>query len=155
MLKFDSDSEHIKRLLIVIVAVVLGFVTMRLLFIPRDFGKYGHFRAGSLQENMDRPQNYAESAACQYCHEKNYTTWSNSRHKTVNCETCHGPANKHTEDPSAVKPTKPHARKDCLICHAINISKPKTFPQVSPREHFPDQICWTCHEPHVPIGGAR
>src|SRR3989338_5647381 len=142
-----ADFAHIKRLLIIIVVVAIGFIVARFFFVPKDFYEFGHYRGGSVTENMTRPLRYAGSLSCKDCHEEKHLSWSKSRHKTVNCETCHEAALKHTEDP-AIKPTKPEGRKFCLLCHAKNISKPKNFPQVDPQGHNPGQNCAECHNPH-------
>lgn len=146
----QKETEHIKRLLFIIIAIVLLFAVARIFFIPKDFWQFGHYRGGSIAENMNRPQSYAGSSVCQTCHEDKYTTWIKSRHQTVNCETCHSAALKHTEDPSSIKPLKPIARKFCLLCHGQNISKPKTFPQIDPGTHNPGPNCVECHNPHSP-----
>lgn len=150
MSKFDQDYEHIKRLLILVVILVALFVAARFIFVPKDFYQYGNYRGGSVAENMGRPLNYAGSLSCKNCHEERHLTWSKSRHQTVNCEDCHGAAFQHTADPGAVKPSKPRGRQFCLLCHAVNISKPGYFPQVAPRGHNPGQNCAECHNPHDP-----
>ncbi|OGB90437.1 hypothetical protein A2625_00615 [candidate division WOR-1 bacterium RIFCSPHIGHO2_01_FULL_53_15] len=150
MSKPISDYEHIKRLLIIIVMVVAGFIAARTMFVPKDFGEYGHYRGGSLEENMSRPLNYAGSGACADCHENKHTLWSKSKHKTVNCQTCHGALLKHTEDPTSIKPRKPAGRDFCLLCHGKNVSKPTHFPQIDPGSHNPDLNCADCHNPHEP-----
>lgn len=37
-------------------------------------------------------------------------------HKTISCETCHGPARKHAQKPDSQTPRRPD-EKTCLICH--------------------------------------
>jgi len=149
MSKSISDFEHIKRLLIIIVIVVAGFIAARFIFVPKDFYEYGHYRGGSIAENMGRPLNYAGSGACKDCHAERVANWVKARHKTVNCEDCHGALMKHTEDPS-IQPIKPQGRKFCLLCHASNITKPRTFPQINSGSHNPGFNCADCHNPHNP-----
>jgi hypothetical protein len=151
MSKTISDYEHIKRLIIIIFLLVAGFIAVRFIFVPKDFYEYGHYRGGSLTENMDRPLNYAGSQPCADCHEEKHRLWSSSKHKTVNCEDCHGALRKHTEDPSSVKPRKPAGRDFCLLCHAKNVSKPGNFPQIRSWEHNPGLNCADCHNPHNPL----
>jgi hypothetical protein len=146
----DPDFRHLKRLGIIIVLLVIGFALLKIYFTPKDFGKFGHYRPSSLAENMSRPQNYADISLCQACHDGVSSTWKDHRHKTVNCQTCHGALLKHTEDPTAIKPVKPAGRKFCLLCHEKNITRPKTFPQVHPRQHNPGLNCFSCHNPHSP-----
>ena len=42
--------EHLIRLAFVAVVLVLAFFAIRQVVIPAEFGKYGHYRPGSLDE---------------------------------------------------------------------------------------------------------
>lgn len=150
-----KNYEHILRLVIALVVLVVVFLVVRSQFIPKDFWKYGHYRGGSVKENMDRPRNYAGSTTCKDCHEDKVNLWSKNAHKTVMCENCHGALLKHTEDPTSLKPSIPKKRSHCLLCHSRNISKPKSFPQIDNNAHNPGQKCFECHNPHDPMEGLK
>ena len=150
-----KDFEHLKRLIILIVIAIFGFIAIRFILMPRDFGKFGHYRALSLKENMEMERNYAGSSTCSLCHEDKFSSWHKSKHRSVMCENCHGALIKHTEDPSSLKPVKPQGRNFCLLCHGKNISRPKFFPQINPSTHNAGQNCADCHKPHNPAVAGR
>lgn len=146
----SKKYQHIIRLLIVAAFVIIGFLIARPFFIPKTFWEFGHYRGDSVRDNASFPQNYSQSRNCKMCHEENYTKWKNQSHKSVTCENCHGPLQKHTEDPSSQKPERNYKREFCGLCHAENISRPINFPQVNLKEHNPGQQCIDCHNPHEP-----
>ncbi len=126
------------------------FMTARHFFIPKSFGVLGHFRAAAIDENKARESVYAGAASCYECHDAIFDLKAKSYHKDVACETCHGPAAKHVEDPGQFTPTKPQGREFCPICHDYNSSRPTGFPQIVASKHNPGKACMTCHNPHNP-----
>ena len=109
---------------------------------------------------------YAGSAVCQACHEDIFSAFAKSPHHEVDsdkqrgwvdkaCESCHGPALKHTESADAAdvrnpsKLTAAAADKICLTCHL------NTPTQVGRLEssHAKDAVaCTTCHKVHADGG---
>lgn len=82
---------------------------------------------------------------CQTCHEETVKTFNTSRHLSVNCESCHGPAAKHAEsaDPADIKNpdkiTVAAADSTCRTCHS----------KVVRNEHSRFQVsCAGCHTVH-------
>ena len=80
------------------------------------------------------PAGYVGSEICKICHEDIYNAFGKSPHHAVEtsakrgfegraCESCHGPAQMHTESPSAANIRNPAklaaaaADKICLTCH--------------------------------------
>lgn len=120
-------------------------------FVPRSFGKYGHYRADAVDEIASQKLNYAGLQACKTCHSSINETLSDSYHKGLACETCHGPASKHIESPGKIKPVVPKERKNCATCHSYNPSRPTGFPQIITESHNPGIACIMCHKPHNPI----
>ncbi len=139
-----------KRLLVVIVLVVIAIVSIRGRFIPDTFGDKGHYRAAAVDSIMALEINYAGHEACFDCHDDIEAIKIESSHKTVNCETCHGPAQEHVEDPGEVNPILPRERKYCALCHDYNPARPTGFPQIDPERHNPGKQCVICHSPHAP-----
>ncbi|MBW1824527.1 MAG: cytochrome C, partial [Deltaproteobacteria bacterium] len=43
-----SPGKHITRLLIIILVLVVGFLVVRSLLIPKSFGNYGHYRGDNI-----------------------------------------------------------------------------------------------------------
>jgi len=151
MRELVKDAEHLFRLAGVFLALLVSFLVARAIFIPEGFGVYGHYRAGALGESRAREIAYAGRASCLDCHDEINTVKKNAKHAGIGCEACHGPLQKHVDDPSTVVPEKPDAKTLCLVCHMENLAKPRDFPQISPKEHADDDNCITCHDPHAPL----
>jgi hypothetical protein len=145
------DTEHLFRLALVFVALVVVFVAARAMLKPEGFGTYGHYRAGALQDNRAHALTFAGRAACLDCHQAIDDEKKTGAHVGVGCEACHGPQQAHVEDPASVVPARPVAKTLCLICHLENVAKPTGFPQIDPADHAGDFDCGTCHRPHVPL----
>jgi DmsE family decaheme c-type cytochrome len=109
------------------------------------------------------PAGYVGSDTCQACHQDIYDAFQKSPHNApaadkkygfagVACESCHGPAQKHIDSPSADtirnpgKLAAPAADKVCLTCHL------NQHTQVGRLEssHMKDQVsCTSCHKVHA------
>ena len=150
MKRFFEGSEHLIRLALVAALLVLAFLTVRQVVIPREFGKYGHFRPASMDEIAARTPVFAGRDACGACHDDVVAAKSKGPHAGVGCEACHGALGRHAQDFSSQKPVLPDTAKLCVICHEADSAKPKTFPQVVSKEHAGDVACGTCHNPHQP-----
>jgi hypothetical protein len=133
------------------VAVIAALVFARRMLVPETFGKYGHYRAQAVEEVAAQEIAYAGYAACADCHDDIYELKSQSHHKTVACEACHGPAAQHIEAPDEYLPKVPRGRGLCPVCHGYNPSRPSGFPQIIPTQHNPGKACMSCHNPHNPL----
>ncbi len=109
------------------------------------------------------PAGYAGSEICQACHEDIFTAFQKSPHHAVEtekrrgfegraCESCHGPAQKHTESASAADIRNPGklaaiaADKICLTCH---LNQPTHVGRLE-SSHMKDQVsCTSCHKVHA------
>ena len=145
-----KDAGHLLRLAAVFAVAFLVFLLVRGSLVPKSFGRYGHYRGNALAEIASRPIAYAGHQACENCHGDVVEVKSKGKHKSVNCEACHGPLAKHVDDPAAVQPAKLDTTSLCPRCHTANAAKPKNFPQVSPEDHSGGAPCDTCHKPHTP-----
>jgi len=145
-----KDAAHLFRLAGVFAAGLLVFVLVRSFLVPKSFGQYGHFRADALSEIKAQPVHYAGHEACEACHSDALEQKTKGKHVRVNCEACHGPLAKHTEDPGGVTPEKLDTAKLCVRCHEANPAKPKWFPQVASADHSAGLACNECHQPHNP-----
>jgi DmsE family decaheme c-type cytochrome len=108
------------------------------------------------------PAGFAGSETCKVCHEDIYNGFIASPHHAVEtdahrgwqgrgCEACHGPAQAHTEGPSAdnirnpAKLTAAAADKICLTCH---LNQPTHIGRLE-SSHAHNQIsCTACHKVH-------
>ncbi|MBI4590226.1 MAG: hypothetical protein HY725_15440 [Candidatus Rokubacteria bacterium] len=142
--------EQIRRLSVVVLIIVAGLLLTRYL-VPASLVKQRVYRAASVKREIAREVRYAGGSICINCHEEVNEQKKKGYHKTLACETCHGPSAKHTEDPSAVKPFAPRERKFCPLCHEYNPSRPTGFPQITATAHNPLKPCITCHNPHDPV----
>ena len=149
-----KEAAHLIRLLGLLVLGVVGFIVVRQQVVPAGFGKYGHFRAGALDDVRSRPIVYAGRDVCVACHEDQAKALVSSRHARIGCESCHGPAARHAQDPTAAKPALPDTGILCGHCHELSSARPKFVPQVVSKEHAGGEACKGCHQPHSPkVGG--
>ena len=145
-----KDSGHLFRMAGVFAAGIALFLIARIIFVPKSFGQYGHYRGAALQEIAAKPIMFAGHGACESCHTDVQETKSKGVHAHVACESCHGPLAKHADDPTALQPPKMDAAVLCVRCHEANKAKPKAFPQVVSADHSGGVVCNTCHQPHSP-----
>lgn len=148
--KYNSVPKQISHLLVLFIIFMIAFIFGRQLLTPKSFGEYGHYRGAAVELNMQDSLKYAGAYACAECHEEIVTMKNKFLHKNLSCETCHGPAYEHTQDPGENGIGAPRDRSYCLLCHSYNPSRPTGFPQVEPLTHNPLKSCMTCHNAHAP-----
>jgi hypothetical protein len=156
--------NHVIRLCVVLLAVVIGFFAARVFFVPESFGTYGSYKYGYHRGDSDAEQGnlnalYQGTGKCTKCHEKQMKETSAGGHATVACETCHGfwqAHNKNTKD----KVPRDTSVEACMRCHEKVTGRPDFLPQInSLAQHLkdqeevtaPDLKCIDCHNPHVPL----
>lgn len=144
-----KDGEHLVRLAAIFVAGGMVFAAARTQLVPDDFGKYGHYRAGAIDDVRKKVPEHAGQAACADCHTDVVELRAKTRHTAIACESCHGPLAKHASGEVA-KPPRPDGRELCVRCHAAKTGKPKRYPTVDIKEHAGEEKCITCHTPHKP-----
>ncbi|VAW19865.1 hypothetical protein MNBD_BACTEROID01-590 [hydrothermal vent metagenome] len=142
--------KHILRLIILFMIVIGLFLVARHFLIPESFGKYGYYRADSIEENADHDIKYVDRAECAACHDDIAALKQGGPHKNINCQTCHGPGNLHIEDPTPENILKETERELCGRCHNKNAARPKFIKQIDINEHNIESKCIECHNPHEP-----
>jgi len=145
-----KEAAHLIRLAALFVAGFVIFLLIRQAIVPAGFGKYGHFRAGALDDVRARQISFAGRSACEGCHEDKREALNKGKHANVGCEACHGPLARHADDPDKMKPVLPDTKLLCPVCHEANSAKPKAFPQVDTKDHSGGEPCKSCHQPHTP-----
>lgn len=140
---------HLVRVAALFGLFVLGFILVRGSLVPDDFGAYGHYRVGALDDNRALPLVHAGRAACLDCHVDVPEAMAGGAHAAVGCEACHGPLAGHADDPE-VEPGRLEAARLCARCHAANAARPAAFPQVDVDDHAAGESCLTCHTAHNP-----
>ena len=152
MNRFLRDAGHLLRPALVLLAGLGVFLLIRAAVVPKNFGKYGHYRPAALEAIRARPVSFAGQAQCVMCHVDQAQTRAAGKHAHVACEACHGPQAVHAngDDPIATKPALPDVATLCVRCHEKDTAKPANFPQVITAEHSGGVVCNTCHQPHNP-----
>jgi hypothetical protein len=141
-------AQHVFRVAGLFASGFIVFLIVRWIAIPPDFGVYGFFRAGALDDVKKQAVVFAGATACNDCHGD--IVPEKSVHKPVHCEACHGPMATHAGGNFDTKPKQLNLRTLCLTCHTKVTGKPETFPQIVPADHGSDGPCTTCHTPHNP-----
>jgi len=141
---------QIVPLVLLTLGIVGSYGVARTLLVPSSFGQYGWFRGAALVENAARKPVFSGMRSCDECHSEVLQKLAKDKHKTISCESCHGPSRMHADDPDVKTPRGTFADSDCLRCHQSSSSRPLWFKQVEPNEHFRGDRCTGCHEPHQP-----
>lgn len=141
---------QLKTLIPLFAVFILLFLVARHFLIPESFGKYGHYRADSIDEIGALPVNYAGKAVCIECHEIEAELIASDAHSHLSCEVCHGPGALHAAD-YEIKLVKSGTREDCGRCHSLNAArKIEVINQIDTKEHHPEKKdCIDCHNPHA------
>ncbi|MBI2316680.1 MAG: c-type cytochrome [Betaproteobacteria bacterium] len=140
--------KHIVRLL-GLIAVVLVVSLLAIQFMTAEsFYRFGPYRADNVTEIASLETVYQTPAYCKDCHSERHAQWSANSHKSVTCETCHGPAKGHPE--KGKLPIPSDTAKLCTLCHEAMPGRPSTQPQIQVAQHANGQSCNTCHNPHAP-----
>ena len=140
--------DALQRVLLLFIAVIgIAFLVRSLL--PAEMKDAGIQMANTIELEMARPAKYAGSDACTDCHEEAKLKKA-GYHKNLSCETCHGAAKDHADNPTESKPRLPRMMEFCSGCHIYNPSRPSGFPQINTAAHNPLKACVECHNPHDP-----
>jgi hypothetical protein len=139
---------QIVRLILLTLAIVGTYLTARAFLTPKSFGELGWYRADALGELASRPIVFAGKKACEECHSDQFNRLAKADHKTLSCETCHGAAQAHVDNPDVKleKLTFSH----CVRCHEGSPSRPSWLKQIQVKTHYTGQRCTECHAPHAP-----
>lgn len=167
-----SSSKHFIRLIVLLAIAVAGFVKVRAMVVPADFGKLGHFRASAITDAAAREPRHLGRDACAECHPEITEPWAKGKHTVPQCENCHGPGMLHVKvvsedsvdayrDPiknfkNALRPTT--GIRECKWCHLKTFERPATLKYIkSVSGHIkenggtftPASKCTDCHDPHT------
>ncbi|MCE8423006.1 MAG: hypothetical protein J5U17_05825 [Candidatus Methanoperedens sp.] len=145
-------QPHLKKAFTLLAIAIIGFIVVRSFIVPVSFGQYGWYRGDAIIDSMNFEIRHAGSATCgeENCHNSIYSIWIDSKHKTVNCETCHGPSEKHVNNVRIMPEPVNDTRDFCGMCHFKSAARPEEFPQIDPDTHGENLRCAYCHNPHKP-----
>ncbi len=142
--------DHVLRVLGLFGMGFALFLFARYFLIPADFGVYGFYRAGALDDVKAQAPVYAGETLCLDCHSDIGELRQEGLHANVRCESCHGPLAQHASGDFDAKPDALNPRRLCLQCHATQIGLPVSHPNVVAVDHAGDMVCTDCHLPHRP-----
>jgi len=145
---FKKIPDALVRILVVFAVLVVVALAVRAV-LPASLTDKESFVNLATEREMARPVKHAGSDVCSDCHEESGVK-KGGYHRNLSCETCHGPAQLHVENPAEVKPSLPKIREFCVRCHAYSPSRPTGYPQINPSAHNPLKPCTSCHNPHDP-----
>lgn len=143
------------------VVLVAGVVGARMIIAPsftaanNDY-RYQWHRVANEQEWKDFKIKYRGEAYCRDCHADQSEKVVESVHAKVQCESCHGPAIDHPDDPKKLNVDR--GRGLCLRCHSSLPYRPANYAELSKgqmqlkmvkaEEHNPGVNCVDCHDAH-------
>lgn len=151
MRRLFNMPPQVVRVVLLAVGIVASYLVARYFLTPPSFREYGFYRGAALAELATRDRVYAGENACvEKCHnhQDQYQTLMKHEHKTLACESCHGPGQAHSNDPRKDNIEK-SSYATCLRCHEANPSRPKWHKQIASNNHYPGK-CTECHVPHSP-----
>jgi hypothetical protein len=167
-------AGHFARLVGLLAFAVVGFLVLRSQLVPKDFGVTGRFRQSALKDAQAREPRHIGSAACGECHDEIANAWAAGKHKTPQCENCHGPGLMHTktvaEESTSAYPDKILKNKlalrpvtgitECKWCHLKTFERPSALKSIANVEaHIvknkgtftATSKCTDCHNPHTTV----
>jgi hypothetical protein len=139
---------QIVRLVLLTIGIVCVYFTARFFLTPPSFGLHGHYRYDALHDMASREPYWAGKAACVECHTDHAEKLAKGEHKTLSCETCHGPGRAHVEDWAVNLPKLNMSL--CVRCHEASPSRPQWLHQINVHNHYTGNLCTECHVPHQP-----
>ncbi len=145
-----GHKAHLVRVAGLFLVGLAAFLVLQALLVPKGFGRYGHYRAGALEDNRSGALAFAGRAACLDCHADAADAARGGPHEHVRCEACHGALAGHAAGPTEQKADRPDSRVLCVRCHQANVARPARFPQVEVADHAGDEACASCHRAHDP-----
>jgi hypothetical protein len=150
MRRLFNMPPQLFRIFLLAVGIVASYSVARYFLTPQSFREYGWYRGSALTELATRERVYAGKKACEECHSDEYQKLLKHEHKSLSCESCHGPGEAHVENPDNpdVKMAVLHYSL-CLRCHEANPSRPKWHKQIVSKNHYAGK-CTECHMPHSP-----
>ncbi|HLE18288.1 MAG TPA: hypothetical protein VI728_08390, partial [Syntrophales bacterium] len=125
---FKRIPEQALRILTLFILLAAVLFVVRQFIIPPELKDTDLQKISSMEREVAREVKYAGTHICGECHEKEKNIKKSGYHRDLSCESCHGAAQKHTENPTEVKPSSPRKRDYCSYCHTYNSSRPTGFP---------------------------
>ena len=157
-----TQWTHLRRLGIVVVLVVVGFIAGKNLAQPPSWNSVVWYRGASLDDIAQLPMSYGGNESCQHCHKDDNGPILGPGHLGLSCESCHGPLVDHIKGGDKIGDAIVinESTEQCMNCHSEQINRPASFPQYR-YQHGERMVrrqkserggkqCMGCHSPHAP-----
>jgi hypothetical protein len=157
-----EHTKHVFRVLLLLAAFIVTYILVRGFFVPKSFGRYGHYRYDNVLEQRHQPLVHGTVDGCRGCHEQIWAKRAKGKHAVVPCEDCHAPLSTHAAAGKRIAAmVKDPSYKLCVRCHRKLPNRPAAvIRQVVPEEHVTSQgetlqgnVCVGCHDVHSPQMG--
>lgn len=167
-----SPRAHIYRLVFIITVASIALMNLKNFAVPTDWDKQLWYRPTALSELQQLPLRFGGNESCKgsNCHEvitnqqtakeshqAKLTQLQGSLHKTLACESCHGPLYDHVKGDRKVADANRVRARHCFQCHG---PLPGRETKIKPfSEEFQlhkimqvtaQRTCTDCHNPHAP-----
>ena len=137
---------HLARLGTLLLLGLAGFLFVRFGTTQASVSLIGLVRGNNAVHWASLNPRLGNPNECASCHADVDLEWSRSAHSGQACESCHGAGDRHIAYGAVMGPMK----ELCTTCHQKIPGRPASMPQVSLIEHYPQQDCMNCHDPHAP-----
>jgi len=148
--------KHIVRLIWLAIIAFVAAMAARVYFIDPSYYRFGNYRADAVVEIAADVPIIQGPESCQSCHAERHLAWSESTHRVVKCEVCHGAAGEHPVNGPLQIPDDPV--RLCSQCHEAMPARPANQPQIILGQHpYPSDVvlvCTQCHDSHSPGFGG-
>jgi len=157
-----SPRSHLYRLLLILLVFGIGFLVVKEWATPDSWNYEVWYRGDAVKDIAAQPLAYGGNDSCKSCHKDVSRLWRKKPHRTVACETCHGPIIDHVKDKEKTGAALvDKTRGQCLNCHLEQINRPKGFKQFSKQGEIGKSVqkhkdldevtpCLKCHDAHDP-----
>ncbi len=156
-MKKPSAFSHLHRLGALFLVLIIAFLVIKHLATPSSWNYEVWYRGDSMTEEANRPLVHGGNDSCQTCHKDVVKEVKKLKHKTLSCESCHGPLANHARDDEKIADAEVMNQSNWqgLNCHEELISKPQGFPQFTREveKHttiIEGETCLKCHDAHDP-----
>lgn len=158
-----SSRSHLYRLGAVLILGFAGFLVVKALATPASWNFEDWYREDSLKDIASLSMVYGGNESCKTCHADEHQEIQEFQHKSLSCESCHGPLADHVRNgkKTAAAKVDDGSNWQCMNCHENLITRKL----VNNRTDFPlfrvDRVpeheevakgllCLSCHNPHDP-----
>jgi len=148
-------------LVVITILGIAGITGARMIIAPsfkaanNDY-RYQWHRVANEQEWKEFKVKYRGNSYCKDCHTQQFKNVEASLHAKVSCESCHGPAINHPDNPARL--AIDNSSSLCLRCHSDLPYRRTQYSELPKGEiklkmidaeiHNPGMECIACHNPH-------